>query len=94
MTAELQTAVSAATARLANAVKNVDAKHTAPTSPVFVYNPDETLNTITYSDGTVKTFSYANGKLAQLDTVRSGVTTRKTFNYTGGKLSSISEAVI
>jgi len=62
-------------------------------TPVFSYNLDGTLDTITYSNGATKTFSYSSGQLAELVFVRDGVTITKTFNYTSGVLTSISEAI-
>ena len=67
----------------------------SPKSPAFNYNPNSTLNTITYADGTLKTFAYSGGKPAYLDTLRGGVTTRKTFNYNpDGTVASVIEVVI
>jgi hypothetical protein len=64
-------------------------------SQAFTYNPDSTLNTITYADGTLKTFAYSGGKPEYLDTVKGGVTNRKTFNYNpGGTVASVVKEVI
>lgn len=64
------------------------------TGPSFTYNGDGTINTITYDDGSVKTFSYLSGKLAQtVLVIFGGATITKTFNYTGDQLDSIDEVV-
>jgi len=40
-------------------------------SPTFVYNPDDTVATVTYADGTVKTFTWSAGLLTQVVTTGS-----------------------
>lgn len=51
----------------------------------FAYNPDGTLNTITYTSGLIKTFSYTSGILTTIvlsGTLPSGITaTTKTLVY-------------
>jgi hypothetical protein len=63
-------------------------------SPVFTYHPSGKLATITYADGTVKTFSYSGDLLSTVDTDRAGLTTRKTLHYTSGVLQSITESTL
>lgn len=66
------------------------------TEPVFTYNPDDTLQNITYADGTTKDFTYSGGRLDTLVTVFfGGSTSTKTFNYNvDGLLESIDEVII
>ena len=65
-----------------------------PISPVFTYNVDNTLDNITYSDGSTKDFTYTDGKLTELVYVIFGGSTHtKTFNYIGDLLTSIDEII-
>jgi hypothetical protein len=51
-------------------------------SPVFVYGEDGNLETITYTNGTVKSFTYnANGDITQIDHNVGAYTIRKVFTY-------------
>jgi hypothetical protein len=64
------------------------------TSPVFAYNGAGDISTITYADGSVKTFTYTSGVLTQIDHVFSDRTHRKVFSYSSGRLTSVVETII
>ena len=64
-----------------------------PLDSVFVYNQSGTqLDRINYQDGSYKAFTYATGRLVQLDHVTGGLIMRKAFTYAGETLVSIDES--
>lgn len=66
------------------------------TGPEFVYNLDGTLSTITYDDGSVKTFTWNTGKLEKIVFAKlGGDTIQKEFFYDiDGRLERIDQSVI
>lgn len=63
--------------------------------PQFTYDGSGTLTRIDYDDGSYKEFTYADGKLTQIDfIIFGGDTIRKTFNYTGDVLNSIDQITL
>jgi len=66
-------------------------------APVFAYDVNGRLSSITYSDASVKTFTYTNGLLTRLDHVYSSParTYRKDFVYDlSNRLTSITESLL
>jgi hypothetical protein len=64
-------------------------------SPVFNYNPDGSLASILYANGSTKTFGYSSGNLSQLVQVVNGSTKTKNFSYSGNqRLLQIVETVV
>ena len=64
-------------------------------APSISYDVNGRVDSITYSDGSIKTFSYAAGLLTRIDHVYASParTYRKDFTYAAGKLASISESI-
>lgn len=68
----------------------------SPISPVFSYTGG-LLTSVTYADGSLKTFVWIAGRLAQVDFQQAGVafTVRKLFSYNAdGTLATIAESEI
>jgi len=65
-------------------------------APSISYDVNGRVDSITYSDGSTKTFSYAAGLLTRIDHVYASParTYRKDFTYAAGKLASISESIL
>lgn len=67
-------------------------------APAFTYDGNNRVSTITYSDGSVKTFTYngTTGLLERIDHVYSSParTYRKDFTYSGTTLTSIAESLL
>jgi hypothetical protein len=62
--------------------------------PVFNYNPDGSLGSIAYANGSTKAFTYASGNLSRLVQVVNGSTKTKDFTYSGNqRLLQITETV-
>jgi len=66
------------------------------TGPEFVYNLDGTLATITYDDGSVKTFTWNTGKLTRISFAKAGGNTiQKDFFYNlDGSLQRIDQSTV
>lgn len=67
------------------------------TSPVFTYDGNGRVSTVTYADGSVKTFTYTLDKLTRIDHVYTSParTYRKDFAYDlSGRISSITESIL
>lgn len=67
-----------------------------PASPTFSYTGGR-LSSVVYADGSLKTFVWVAGRLAQVDFQRTGVAylVRKTFAYnTDGTLAAVSESQV
>lgn len=52
------------------------------------------LDSVTYGDGTSKTFTYTTGKLTQVDYDQGAQTVRKTLAYTGDNLTSVTVTIV
>ena len=65
-------------------------------SPVFTYDVNDNLTRIDYADTSYKIFTYALGKLDQIDFHIFGLATikRKTFFYSGDTLTNIVETIV
>lgn len=66
-------------------------------APSISYNGSGEVSSITYSDGSIKTFTYAGGLLTRIDHTYSNPskTYRKDFSYdVSNKLTSISESLL